>query len=64
MSPISKKLGGYISFGLSVRPSELSVRPFFRFETSHIFGIIYARILKFQTCIADENSSAIFFFLL
>ena len=40
-----------------VRPYGLSVCPIVRhgFETPHIFGTMYARILKFHMCIAYEK---------
>ena len=54
MPPTSEKLGGHYALDLSVF---LSVRPSVchAFETSHIFGTMYARILKFHICIAYEK---------
>ena len=53
MPPTLKKLGGNFALGLFVCQA---------FETSHIFGTMYARILKFCICIAYEKLPDPFFF--
>ena len=45
----STKLGGHIALGMSCSSVP---HPF---ETSHIFGTMYARILKFHICIVHEK---------
>ena len=50
-------MGGHIALGLSVCQSVHHT-----FETCHIFGTMYARILKFHTCIAYEKLAGPYFF--
>ena len=58
MPTTSKKFGEHIALGLSVLPS---VR--YAFEISHIFGTMYARILKFHICIAYETIADLYGFI-
>ena len=64
MPPTSKRLREHIAMACpTVRAFvRLSVRH--AFQTSHIFVTMYARILIFHICIANEKLAEPFFFLL
>ena len=62
MPPTLKKLGGHIAKGLSVCMPSIHLFVCYAFETSHIFGTMYARILNFYICVAYEKLSDPYFY--